>query len=297
MPTIGRMAGIVQAAGDRRSASSLPRVPVEPINGAELFYEAAGAGSAVVLLHTGVTDSGMWDGQFEAHATEHRVVRYDLRGFGRSTLPGGPYSLVDDLRALLDLVGIERVGLVGGSVGGSVAVDFALAHPVRVGALVLAAPALGGHEWSKEMRRFGAEEDAALDAGELERAVEMIVELWLAGPRRGLEVVEPALVERVRAMQRNAFEVQLAAYAADPPPQPVSADPPAAERLGEIAVPTLVLAGEEDLGDFLAIADRVETEVPGAREVLLPDTGHLLTMERPERFSELLDDFLREFWP
>ena len=101
-----------------------------------------------MLLHAGVGDRRLWDGQVDALAGQYKVIRPDLRGFGQSPLPGGPFSHVEDVRALLDHLGVERAAVVGNSFGGRVALDFALVHPERTDALVLVAAALTGYEGS-----------------------------------------------------------------------------------------------------------------------------------------------------
>ncbi len=244
-----------------------------------------------MLLHPGVGDRTFWDGQVEAFAERHLVVRYDLRGHGDSPLPGEPFSNVDDLLALLDHLGIGKAALVGNSFGGRIAIDFALAHPQRTSALVLVAPALGGHEGSPELDELDEAEEALLEAGDVDGAVELNVRIWLDGPGR-IAPVAPETRELVAAAQRRAFDVQLAAYASSPPPGPVRwVEPPAATRLGEIAVPTLVVAGAHDLADFRGIADRLASGIPGARQVVL-DAAHLPGLERPEELNRLVLDFL-----
>lgn len=227
----------------------------------------------------------------DAFAERHLVVRYDLRGHGDSPLPGGEFSNIDDLRALLDHLGIEQAALVGNSFGGRIAIDFALAHAERTAALVLVAAALGGHEGSEELDELDEAEEALLEAGDVDGAVELNVHTWLDGPGR-IAPVPPETRELVASAQRRAFDVQLAAHASSPPPGPVRwAEPPAATRLGEIAAPALVVAGEHDLADFRAIADRLATGIPGARKVVL-DTAHLPGLERPEELNRLVLDFL-----
>lgn len=220
------------------------------------------------------------------------MVRYDLRGHGDSPIPGGPFSHVDDLRALLDHLGIERAALVGNSLGGRIAIDFALEHPERTAALVLVAAALGGYEGSAELDALDEAEDALLEAGRVDEAVELNVRTWLGGEGRAGVALPPGARELVAAGQRRAFEVQLAAYEETPPPGPVRwAEPSAATRLGEIAPPTLVVTGRYDLADFRAIADRLAAGIPGARKVEL-DTAHLPGLERPDELSRLVLDFL-----
>jgi pimeloyl-ACP methyl ester carboxylesterase len=266
-------------------------LPRADINGAELNYELAGDGAAVALIHEGVCDMRMWDELFKALACEFTVLRYDLRGYGDSTLPPGPFSQARDLLGLLDHVGIERAALVGVSYGGRVALDTAFVAPERVAALVLAAPGLRDHESSAAVRAFGEEEERLLDAGDVDGATELNVRLWVDGPNRGPDDVREQIRDRVRQMQRRAFDVQLAAYEADPPPGP---EDPVVLRLGEIAAPTLVIVGDADVPDFLEIADELEAGLPDARRVVLADAAHTLPLERPDEFRELTLEFLRQ---
>jgi 3-oxoadipate enol-lactonase len=261
------------------------------INGAELNYELAGEGPAVALLHEGVCDLRMWDELVEALAPEFTVLRYDMRGYGQSTLPPGPFSQSGDLLALLDHVGIERAALIGVSYGGRVALDTAFVAPDRVTCLVLAAPGLRDHEWSSVVREFGDEEERLLEAGDLAAATELNVRIWVDGPNRGPDPVREVVRERVRTMQRRAFEIQEPAYEATPPPGPEDA---VNLRLEAIRSPTLVVVGDADVPDFPEIAARLEAELHDARKVVLPDTAHTVPLERPNEFRSLALDFLRE---
>jgi 3-oxoadipate enol-lactonase len=248
----------------------------------------------VLLLHAGVGDRRLWDGQVEPFAERFLVVRPDLRGFGESPLPGGPFSYVEDVRALLDHLGLERVAVVGNSFGGQVALDFALAHSERVRALVLVAPALTGWEGSPDSDAFDEEEDALLDAGKIDEAVDLNLRTWLDGDGRDVPPISAELRDRVAAMQRQAFVTIVAAYERTPPPGPVSwPEPPAAGRLGEIAVPTLVVAGAHDQPDFRRIAGLVAAGIPGAESAELA-TGHLPGIERPDDFNRLVLAFLAD---
>jgi pimeloyl-ACP methyl ester carboxylesterase len=251
--------------------------------------EADGEGPAVVLIHEGICDSRMWDPQWETFRRSHRVLRYDLRGFGRSPIGPGSFSHARDLLELLTQQGIESASLVGVSMGGRIALEVALARPDLVEALVLVGSGLPGHDWSAEMNAVDEAEEAALGRGDLDAAVEVSLRTWVDGPRRRPEDVDPAVRALVAEMQRRAYELQLPVWETAEE-QPLVGD--LAERLGEIAVPTLVLVGEEDIQDIQEIADRLVRELPDARRASIADTAHVPSLERPREFDELVLGFL-----
>ena len=237
-------------------------------------------------------DRRLWDGQVAALVERYRVVRPDLRGWGESPLPGGPFSYVEDVRTLLDHLAIDRAALVGNSLGGRVAIDLALGHPERVAALGLIAPALTGYIGSEELDAFDEEEDALLDAGELDEAVALNLRTWLDGLGRDAAPVSPEERGRIEEMQRRSFEIVIAAYERTPPPGPVAwSEPPAVMRLHEIGVPTLVIACTHDQPDFRRIAGLLAEGIPNAERTDLA-TAHLPGVERPDELNRLLLDFL-----
>jgi pimeloyl-ACP methyl ester carboxylesterase len=255
-----------------------------------LHAEETGSGPPLVLVHAGIADSRMWEPQLGPLAESYRVIRYDLAGYGRSPLPAGPYSHLADLYGLLDRFGIEQTAIVGNSLGGRVALELAFAHPERVSSLVLIAPGLRNWDWSEKIRRCGEDEDAALERGDLEAAVELNLRLWVDGPRRAPDAVDPAVRAFVGEMQADALRVYLAAAAQDPPPGPEEDlddfDP------ARVEAPTLILIGDEDVPDMLKIAERLAAELPRGRRVLLPGVAHLPSLEQPDVVTRLLLDFL-----
>jgi 3-oxoadipate enol-lactonase len=243
-------------------------------------------------VHAGVGDRRLWDGQMDTFSARHRIVRPDLRGFGESAIPGLPFSYVDDLRALLDHLGIVSAALVGNSFGGRVTLDFALVHPDRTTALVLVNSALSGYEGSSFLDEFDEEEEALLDSGQIDAAVELNLRTWLDGPEREAAPVTPETRARVAEMQRASLETLVRAYEGSPEPGPVTwADPPAAARLGDVSVPTLVVVGTLDQPDFRAISARLAAEIPSAERAEL-ETAHLPALERPDEFNRLVLEFL-----
>jgi 3-oxoadipate enol-lactonase len=211
----------------------------------------------------------------------------DLPGFGETPLREDSLDYHTFVRSAAP---DEPVALIGTSLGGRIALELALESPERVAALVLVAPGLGGHDWSDEVRAYGAEEEAALERGDLHAAVEATLKMWLAGPRRGLDAIDPELRALVADMQHKAYRLQR-----DRQLPLAQLDPPASRRLAEVRVPTLVLTGDEDVDDIHAIATKLAREIPRAERATLADTAHLPSLERPDDFDRVVLAFLRKY--
>jgi 3-oxoadipate enol-lactonase len=244
----------------------------------------------IALLHAGIADSRMWAPQLESFGREHRVIAPDLPGFGTTPIESDVVDNRAFVRAALDEAGMERAVLVGTSFGGRVALELTLESPERVSALVLVGAPIDGQEWSPEVQRFAEEEEAAFARGDFDAAVEPNLHLWVAGPRRTLDDVDPAVTELVRDMQRNIYVLQ----DGHDDLQVVPLDPPASQRLGEVMVPTLVLTGDEDVADIHATAARLATEIPHAERATIAQAAHLPNLERPDEFDRVVLGFLAE---
>jgi 3-oxoadipate enol-lactonase len=248
----------------------------------------------VVLVHAGICDSRMWDPQWAAFTREHRAVRPDHRGFGRSPLPPGRYSHAGDLAALLDALGVERAALVAASWGAQVALELAVARPDLAEALVLAGASLPGHDWSEPVRAYLAEEEAAMQRGDLDTAVEANLRMWVDGHGRAPEAVDPEVRERVRVMQRRAFELQLPVWQDPDKDAEEELEPGWADRLATVQAPALVLVGEHDVADIHLLAERLARELPRATLGTVAGAAHLPSMERPADFTQRTLAFLAE---
>jgi pimeloyl-ACP methyl ester carboxylesterase len=232
----------------------------------------------------------MWDPQWETFQASHRVLRYDMRGFGRSPVGPGSYSNAGDLIDLLEQHGVTKASLVGVSMGGRVALEVAIARPELVDALVLVGAGFPGHDWSAEMNAADEAEMAALKRGDLDGAVEVALRTWVDGPRRRPEDVDPEVRAQVAEMQKRAYELQLPVWETAEE-EPLVSD--LSERIGEVAAPTLVLVGEEDVSDMHEIADRLERQIPNAQRASIADTAHVPSLERPREFDQLVLPFLQ----
>jgi 3-oxoadipate enol-lactonase len=262
-------------------------------DGATLRYEIAGEGTAVTLIHPGLWDMRTWDREFVSFADAgYRVLRYDVRGYGGSSRPrsGATYSHLRDLRALLDSTEVIQTALVGCSMGGGIALDFALEHPERVYALVLVASGPGGVESTEEEEEWWAERDAPIEAlveaGELEKAQDLRLAIWASLGRtdaRGARIREIAFDNLHEITMDESGEERL--------------DPPASHRLAEIDVPTLILEAQHDPPEMHRLSDLLARGIMGSRKVVVEGADHVVNMRQPERFDELVLGFLADATP
>jgi pimeloyl-ACP methyl ester carboxylesterase len=251
-----------------------------PAESGRLYYERAGRGPAVILIHPGLWDSRLWDAQFASLAKQHDVIRYDLRGSGRSEPASAPYSDVQDLLEVMVFLDVERATLVGLSVGAAVAVDFALSYPEMVAGLVPVSTVLSGYEWQDPGMAMLREEIAsAVETGRPERAVEVALAVWAP-----LET-DPIVDERIReiAMENAPWFLR---------PDLAKPAPPAEDRLHEIQAPTMVIVGEQDIAEIHAFANLIAERVPGAQKRVIAGADHLVNVRAPEKFNRTVLDFL-----
>ncbi|GAB4198193.1 MAG: alpha/beta hydrolase [Roseiflexaceae bacterium] len=270
-----------------------PQTGVAAINGAELFYEVSGTGPALVMLHGHLLDMHQWDDQVAAFGGDHTVVRYDARGFGRSTQPPEPFNHAADLHGLLGFLGIERAVLIGCSGGGATSIDFALQHPEMAAGVVLVGSAMAGYQPAggipQELIDIRQEMNAALERGDVDHAVELSLRVFTDGTGRRPEQVNQAVREHTRAMTTALFSRPPLAGAEA---QPYIAD--ATTRLGELHAPVLAIVGSEDNQLLHEVAALIVERAPNARQAVIPDAGHHPNMEHPEQFNRLVRAFLEE---
>ncbi|MGH3388194.1 MAG: alpha/beta fold hydrolase [Actinomadura sp.] len=265
-------------------------MPMCELDGTSLAYDDVGDGPAVVLLHAGIADRRMWTPLLERLADRHRVVAYDLRGYGESARPTASFAHHDDVVGLLDRLGVDEAALVGCSSGGAVAIDAALAHPDRVAGLALLGSAVSGHRWS-ESDELWDQVVGDVDETDLDAVAAAEVRFWVVGPDRRPQDVDAGLIAFAETMNRRA----LAAEATIEQVGVRELRPPAVQRLGEVSAPTLVTAGAADVPELRRLADRLAAEIPyGRRLADVPDSGHLLPLERPEPVAIALLDFFAE---
>jgi 3-oxoadipate enol-lactonase len=254
------------------------------INSAQIYCMTEGSGVPVVLLHGFGLDQRMWDDQAVVLAERFFVIRYDLRGYGRSSLPTGePYAHAEDLFALLSSLNAKPAHVVGLSNGGRHALRFALAYPQALRSLTLVGSALDGHFWSPQWQAMWNLVDGTAKAGDLTGAKR----LWLDHPLFGPAREQAGVAARLRDMVQDYSGWHW--IHTDPG---VAPDPPAINRLDAIHVPTLIVVGDRDLPDIHRIADALRSGISGAELVAMPRVGHMANMEAPAEFNDLLGNFL-----
>jgi len=252
--------------------------------GGQLFYEIDGEGPTVTLLHPGLWDRRTWDREFVRFADEgFRVLRYDARGYGRSSFPTSEFSHAADLGSVLDALEIAGTALVGCSMGGGTAVEFTLADPDRVWAMVLVAAGLSGFEWSDEVwEPIFAPIDAAVAEGDLVRATDLALEIWAP-----LGTQDPAGREIRAIALDNTRNFEL-----DESGLELSPDPPSLTRLHEIDAPTLVVLGSDDVNEVTQLGELLESQIPGAESARIEGADHVVNLRQPEAFERAVLPFL-----
>jgi pimeloyl-ACP methyl ester carboxylesterase len=255
---------------------------------AKLYYEIAGAGQPLILVHAGFVDSRMWDDQWYVLAQHYRVIRFDMRGFGQSDRGETTFNRRDDLYQLLTQLEIKQAFFLGCSLGGEIILDLALEHPELVAALVLVSTVPRGFELQGEPPPFLLEMFAAIQQGDLELASELQNRIWIDGPFRQPNQVDPRVRLRAATMNQIALAQRSLMHI-----DAVPLDPPAIQRLSHIHIPTLVIAGELDHPEILRSANTLSTSIVGATTARLPGCAHLPNMEQPEVFNQIMLTFLQ----
>ena len=241
------------------------------VEGATLAGEScasAQAGAPLVLLHGMAGERQDWRRLLAALPADLPTLRYDLRGFGESPSDDREYSHTDDLLALFDAQGIERAPLLGLSMGGGVALNFALSHPERVSRLILISPAMVGWEWSDEWKALWRGVSSAARSGDMALARER----WWLHPMFAQVRESEAADDLRRAI--DAYHGRQ--WIRDPQRDEL----PDVDRLHTLAMPMLLLTGEHDVADIRLIADVIAAAAPQLRRVDFAGAGHMLHLER-----------------
>jgi len=255
------------------------------INGTRLHYETAGSGDPLVLIHGATLDTRMWDDQFVSFARHYQVIRYDMRGYGQSALPTmASYAPADDLMALLHHLELTQAHILGLSLGGAVAIDFALTYPEATDTLIVVDTGLREFQWEAFGTSLSQVQSVAMTSG-----IEAAQRHWINDPLFAPAMENPQLAVRLKQMVTDYSGWHWINNGTKP-----LSDSPPIEQLDGINLPILIIVGERDLPDFQTIAETLYQRIPNASKVIMSGVGHLSNMEDPERFNEIVLGFLKE---
>ena len=245
-----------------------------PVSGGQIWAEDTGGdGTPLVLVNPGWGIASIWSPLMGVLGGRYRVIRYDDRGFGRSSAPTVPFTRLADLRAVLDHTAAPTPVIVGHSGGGGTALSLALSDPERVASLVLIAPGTPDYPWPQEDPYLG--EFARLySAGDREGLISLGLKTWAAAGD------DAAAVTQISAAVSGFFEVGELG-------QP---DPPAYGRLGEVRLPAVVVRGDREYPMVAECADAIASGIPGCGHVIVPGADHLLPLRTPARLAEIITE-------
>jgi 3-oxoadipate enol-lactonase len=267
-----------------------------PISANGLYYEITGEGHPLVLIHSALMNNKMWEDQVEAFAKYYKVIRYDMRGFGKS--PMQPTPDTHDLRDLLRSLNINSAYVLGLSLGAEIAMYFAFEFPEMVDALILVGSGLEGYDYSTVAARNWEGFISIVRKRNFPRAIEEFIRLNVDGP---VVAADTALREKIRGIMSEYSFVHYLPRDSNEPPHPPADEPaaeqifvPAIERLGEIKMPALIMVGGNDQPDCIDIASILTMGIPKAKQVTIPGAAHIVNMQKPEAFNSAVLDFLKE---
>jgi 2-hydroxy-6-oxonona-2,4-dienedioate hydrolase len=240
------------------------------VGSAAIYYETAGSGEPIVFIHAGVADSRQWSNEFSHFSKRFNVIRYDMRGFGQSEPADGEFTHLGDLVALLEHLSIDQpVILVGCSMGGSTALDYALEELDKVRALILVDSAPSGLQIDLPSPAKFALVEEADEAGNLELVAELETQIWFDGDRK-TSSVNQQMRQLAYAMNLAALHHEAKALGTRHP----NSETPAIDELGKLQIPVLAIVGENDIPYMHAAAEILATKISNFRKVTIENAAH-----------------------
>ncbi|MFA5403710.1 MAG: alpha/beta fold hydrolase [Ignavibacteria bacterium] len=257
------------------------------IGKAKIYYEEKGEGVPLIMIHGGFINRKMWDDQFDYFSKDYRVIRYDVRNHGLTTSDLDVYTNYDDLNNIMEKLKIDKAVIMGLSMGGMITIDFAIAHPEKVIAIIPVSTGLSGFDKKdKDWQNFEKNVNRAFEKEDNELATEYMLRSWTDGPKRTPEQMDKILREKVKTMLLETFEKW------DSRIRLQKLSPPAVDRLSEIKVPVLTIYGDIDMQGIIDIADKIEKEIPLSKKYIIKNAAHMVNMEFPDEFNEIVSKFL-----
>ena len=257
---------------------------IAEVNGSNLYYEITGDGQPLVLVNGSSLDLRMWDEQIESFSTQFQVIRYDLRGIGKSAIPNGDFSHSEDLFQLLKFLDIEKAYILSLSFGAAFTVDFALEHPEMIDALIVASAALSN------LRKDYLEGLAALSEIANEKGVSAAIEELMNNPAfiAPENVAAKRKTREILSDNSHIFETDFPPVRFWQPPQ-INIE----ENHSKITAPTLIVVGEKDAPIIHEIADNLKKNISNAEKIVIKGAGHMVNLEKPAEFNHTVINFLQ----
>jgi 3-oxoadipate enol-lactonase len=250
-----------------------------------LHYEMQGEGIPLILLHAGMLDKRMWDNQFYEFAKHFKTIRYDAQLHGLSISKTDTFSHHEDLNLLMEKLGIAKAVILGLSQGGYVGIDFTIAHPEKVIALIPCAPGLTGYQFKDSILMLNQKK--MQQAQSLEEAIEYIQRSWTDGPKRTPEMIDSVIRNKARQMYTENVKNML-----KPGLKEERLNPPAIDRLSSINVPVFVILGDLDVSDISEIGNLIQKNVRNSSMYIINGAAHLVNMEKPSEFNKAVINFI-----
>jgi len=264
------------------------------IGAAQIYYQLAGTGQPLIMIHAGVADSRQWNNEFSAFSRNFQVLSYDMRAYGKSAPVPGDFTHIQDLTALIDHLGISLpVIIMGCSMGGGLALDFALMYPSKVKALIMVASGPSGLELDLPTPSKFDLVELAYNEGNLDQVAELETQIWFDGTGRTPDQVNPAMRQLAFDMNRLALSherVQLGERLPD-------AEVAAVGRLNELRIPVLVIVGVHDIPYMQVAAEYMAANIASVRVEIMADAAHLPNMDHPDHFRRIVSEFLDQVTP
>lgn len=241
----------------------------------KLYFEVVGEGEPIVFIHGFTLDRRMWKPQVDEFSKKFKVITHDLRGFGKSSTPVDKYSHHEDLKALLDHLGISEAHIIGLSLGGEIALDFAVSYPDMVKTLTLADSSLGGYKSTVD---WNVHPELGLDKAK---------ENWLNHHvfDKTRENIEATFLLKQIVSDYSGWH-----WFNNDPREKVS--PSTIEQIQNINIPTTIIIGEYDLSYFKDIADILNNKIPNSNKVIIKNSGHMSNLENIEQFNKTIEQQL-----
>lgn len=252
-----------------------------------LHYEMKGEGTPLVMIHAGMLDKRMWAPQFDEFAKHFKVIMYDARNHGMTESQPDTFLHQDDLNKLLEKLGIGKAVVMGLSMGGYIAVNFALDYPDKTIALIPVCSGLTGYRFVDSV--LNENQKGIKQARTYDEVVECIQRSWTDGPLRTPAQVDSSVRNKAKQMYlENLLKINKKVVEKKP-------ENPAINRLAEINKPALIITADMDISDIFKIAEKLNKEIKNSRRVEIKGAAHLVNMEKPDEFNKIIVDYVKNF--